>query len=96
MSVFDATADPEQTIAPLLEQITELEQEIEHLRQQLEAANRSIDDKVDKLQAATFDRTTVAQDLVAALRKVADLEGQLARRRDSSCVTPCRSFAARR
>ncbi|GAA6016509.1 hypothetical protein JCM11491_002345 [Sporobolomyces phaffii] len=68
-----------ETISPLLAQIHELEQMVEHLQTQLVAANAQIDNKLDRLEAAGFDTISIARQLSAAQTRIAELESQLER-----------------
>ncbi|GAA5883535.1 hypothetical protein JCM16303_005472 [Sporobolomyces ruberrimus] len=68
-----------ETISPLLAQIHELEQMVEHLQTQLVAANAQIDNKLDRLEAAGFDTISIARQLSTAQTRIAELEGQLER-----------------
>ncbi|GAA5960003.1 hypothetical protein JCM3765_006132 [Sporobolomyces pararoseus] len=68
-----------ETISPLLAQIHELEQMVEHLQTQLVAANAQIDNKLDRLEAAGFDTISVARQLSTAQGRIAELEAQLER-----------------
>ncbi|GAA5985771.1 hypothetical protein JCM5350_005276 [Sporobolomyces pararoseus] len=68
-----------ETISPLLAQIHELEQMVEHLQKQLIAANAQIDNKLDRLEAAGFDTISIARQLSTAQGRIAELEAQLER-----------------
>ncbi|GAA5943280.1 uncharacterized protein JCM15063_000752 [Sporobolomyces koalae] len=68
-----------ETISPLLAQIHELEQLVEHLQAQLVAANAQIDNKLDRLEAAGFDTISIAKQLSAAQTRTAELEAKLER-----------------
>lgn len=68
-----------ETISPLLAQIHELEQVVEHLQTQLGEANIAIDGKLEKLEAAGTNTVSLARELSDARGRIAQLEDELDR-----------------
>ncbi|GAA5911220.1 uncharacterized protein JCM6883_001945 [Sporobolomyces salmoneus] len=79
LSNWSPNGTANETISPLLAQIQELEQMVEHLQKQLVAANDQIDNKLDRLEAAGFDTISIARQLSTSQGRIAELEGQLER-----------------
>ncbi|GAA6059256.1 hypothetical protein JCM10212_006649 [Sporobolomyces blumeae] len=77
LSTWSPGSAANETISPLLAQIHELEQMVEHLQNQLSTANAQIDNKLDRLEAAGFDTIAIARKLSAAQLRIAELESQL-------------------
>ncbi|GAA5861577.1 hypothetical protein JCM3774_002633 [Rhodotorula dairenensis] len=69
----------DETISPLLAQIHELEQVVEHLQAQLGDANVAIDSKLNKLEAAGSSTISLARQLSDARARIAQLEDDLER-----------------
>lgn len=69
----------DETISPLLAQIHELEQVVEHLQAQLGDANIAIDSKLNKLEAAGSSTISLARQLSDARARIAQLEDDLER-----------------
>ncbi|MBW0483762.1 hypothetical protein O181_023477 [Austropuccinia psidii MF-1] len=67
----------DETIAPMLQQIHELQQQAEQLRIQLQLANRNIDDKLAKLAEAGDNAVKLSSEALAARVKAEELEGTL-------------------
>ncbi|POY74884.1 hypothetical protein BMF94_2157 [Rhodotorula taiwanensis] len=68
-----------ETISPLLAQIHELEQVVEHLQAQLGEANTAIDSKLEKLEVAGTNTVSLARQLADARARIAALEDELER-----------------
>ncbi|KPV75458.1 uncharacterized protein RHOBADRAFT_43963 [Rhodotorula graminis WP1] len=79
LSAFSPGTTANETISPLLAQIHELEQVVEHLQSQLSDANVQIDTKLDKLEAAGSGTISLARQLSTAQSRIAQLEGDLER-----------------
>lgn len=79
LSAFSPGSTANETISPLLAQIHELEQVVEHLQSQLSDANVQIDTKLDKLEAAGSGTISLARQLSTAQSRIAQLEGDLER-----------------
>ncbi|TNY22695.1 hypothetical protein DMC30DRAFT_124475 [Rhodotorula diobovata] len=79
LSTFSPGSAANETISPLLSQIHELEQIVEHLQGQLSDANTQIDTKLDKLEAAGSGTISLARQLSNAQSRIAQLEGDLER-----------------
>ncbi|GAA5981611.1 hypothetical protein JCM10908_004540 [Rhodotorula pacifica] len=69
----------DETISPLLAQIHELEQVVDHLQAQLGEANVAIDSKLNKLEAAGSSTISLARQLSDARARIAQLEDDLER-----------------
>ncbi|GAA5871621.1 hypothetical protein JCM1840_007332 [Sporobolomyces johnsonii] len=79
LSAWSPGTTANETISPLLSQIHELEQVVEHLQLQLTDANAQIDNKLDRLEAAGSSTISLARQLSAAQARIAELEEQLER-----------------
>ncbi|BGP39923.1 hypothetical protein JCM10449v2_003879 [Rhodotorula kratochvilovae] len=79
LSTFSPSSAANETISPLLAQIHELEQVVEHLQTQLSDANVQIDTKLDKLEAAGSGTISLARQLSNAQSRIAQLHGELER-----------------
>ncbi|KNE96306.1 hypothetical protein PSTG_10425 [Puccinia striiformis f. sp. tritici PST-78] len=67
----------DETIVPMLNQITELQQQVEQLRHQLDLSNKNLDSKLIKLNQASSESIQVKTDLILAVKRAEKAELKL-------------------